>query len=283
MPRVTFNALAKKKASTRRKRTSTITKARYKPKTVRANRSLIKSNAYAIRSIRRLMPKPVWCDWQYSATQFADAPDTSFSETLKVAQLMSPSTGGSPLWKPVLRQDENVQESSATKVLRMSINMRYRLGVSNWCQYSIFIVSIRKDAADRVINQASLVKGQDYITNLGDDFGVRLNPSIFRVLYTRQISLTKNAWVSPAFSSGGSELAGNPMTTFAKGQVNLKLGYNLRQPVLGTPWTAMNQSQLMPQQRLFLLSFMVQQTDTPDPNNVARVNFDSLYTTYNSG
>lgn len=282
MPRVTFNRMSKKKASSKRKRTSTLTRARYKPRTTTANRSLIQSNAYAIRSIRKLMPPPVYTDWQYSGTQFADAPDTSFSETLKVAQLMSPSTGGSPLWKPVMRQDQNVQESASTRVLRMQMNLRYRLGVSNWCQYTIFVVSIRKDAADRVINQASLTKGQDYITNLGDDFNVRLNPAVFKVHYARNLSLTKNSWVSPAFTPGGQELAGNPATTFAKGQVNMKLGFNIKQPVLGTPWTAMNQGQFPPAQRLFLLSFMVQQTDQADPNNVARVNFDALYTCFNA-
>lgn len=282
MPRTTFNRLSQKRATTRRKRTGVIKRAKYAPKTARTNRALIKSNAYAIRAIKRIMPKPIYTDWQYSATQFADAPDTSFSETLKVAQLMSPAQAGIALWEPVLRQDVNVTESSATKVLRMQMNLRYRLGVSNWCQYTVFVVSIRKDAVDKVINQASLVKDQDYITNLGDDFNVRLNPAVFKVHYCRNVSLCKNAWVSPAFTAGTSELAGNPQTTMAKGQVNMKLNFNIRQPVQGTSWTAMNQAQFGPSQRLFLLSFMVQQTDTPDPNNVARVNFDALYTCYNA-
>lgn len=210
MPRTTFNRLSRKRATTRKRRVGVLKKAKYAPKTARTNRALITSNAYAIRAIKRMMPRPIYTDWQYSGTQFADAPDTSFSETLKVAQLMSPATGGSALWQPVMRQDVNVTESSATKVLRMQMNLRYRLGVSNWCQYTVFVVSIRKDAVDKIINQASLVKNQDYITNLGDDFNVRLNPAVFKVHYCRNVSLCKNAWVSPVFAGGGQELAGNP-------------------------------------------------------------------------
>lgn len=60
MPRVTFNRLSKKKSTTRRKRTGVLTRAKYKPRTTTANRSLITSNALAIRSIRKLMPPPVY-------------------------------------------------------------------------------------------------------------------------------------------------------------------------------------------------------------------------------
>ena len=283
MPRVTFNRLSKKKSHVRKRRTGVVTRAKFQKPTARNQKRQIMGNALAIRAIKRLMPPPVYTDWQYSGVFRANSPDASFSTTLVTAQMMSPSNGaGDAFWQPVMRQDVNVTESSSTKVLRLQTNLRYRLNDSNWCQFTVFVVSIRRDAANRVINEAGLVQGQDYITNLGDSFNVRLNPAVFKVHYVRNVSLTKNSWLDPAASVGGATFAGNPMTTFAKGQVNMKLGYYIRQPTQGFSWTAMDQSQFPPGQRLFLMAFMVQQNNLPGTLNAATVNWDTLYTCYNA-
>lgn len=284
MPRVTFNRLTKKKSTVRKRRTSVITKAKYQKPTARNQRKQILSNAVAIRTIRRLMPKPVYTDWQYSGTLTALAPDDSFSETTRAVQLMSPfdPQNNQPFWFPVLRQDQNVVESSATRVLRMQINLRYRLGQSNWAQFTTFVVTLRKDATDVVPN--NLTKGEDYITNSGDDFNVRLNPAVFKVHYVRNVSLMYNAWVTRAATVGNNVFAGNPNTTYSKGQVNMKLGLNIRQPTQGLSWTGMDQSQFGPSQRYFLITFIVQQADasTAPLTDVAKLNFDALYTCYNA-
>lgn len=285
MPRVTKNNLGKFARSNRKKRTGVLTKAKYKPRTAGANRTLIKGNALAIRALKRLMPSPIYTDWQYTNVLRPVINDAALVESIHQAQLMSPSDGdGNAFWQGVMRQDVNVTESSATRILRMQLNLRYRLGIANWAQFSTFVVSIRKDATDRIINEANLVKGQDYITNLGDDFNVRLNPAVFKVHYARYLSLMYNAWVEKPVAFGGNQLAANPVTTFAKGQVNMKLGFNIKQPVQGTSWTAMNQSQLPPGQRLFLLTFINQQADVEGAPSidVARVNFDALFTAYNA-
>lgn len=231
------------------------------------------------------MPPSLWTDWQYSNVLRPVIEDAAVVDSIHQTQLMSPSDGGgNAFWQPVMRQDVNVVESSSTRVLRMSLNLRYRLGIANWAQFSTFVVSIRKDAADRVINQASLVKGQDFVTNLGDNFNVRLNPAVFKVHYARYVSLMYNAWVEKPAIVASTALAANPITTYAKGQVNMKLGFNIKQPTQGTSWTAMNQAQLPPSQRLFLLTFISQQADVVgDPSiDVGRVNFDALYTCYNA-
>lgn len=286
MPRVTKNNLGKFARSNRRKRTGVVARAKYQKPTAGNQKKQILGNALAIRAIKRIMPKPVYTDWQYSQTLRASVPDTSVSETLRFVQLMSPFDPDTqtPLWKGVLRQDVNVTESSATRVLRMQLNLRYRLGQSNWAQFTTFVVSLRRDATD--VNPSALVPGEDYVTNLGDDFNVRLNPAVFKVHYARNLSLMYNAWVQPASSIGNTVFAGNPNTTFAKGQVNMKLNFNIRQPTRGDSWTTMFQSQFPPSQRMFLLCFMVQQGATPatppDVPDSARVNFDALYTCYNA-
>lgn len=279
MPAVTVNTLNKKKDHVRKRRTGVITRAKYQKPTADNQRKQIMGNAMAIRALKKLMPAPIYTDWQYSSTLFASTPDASFSETIAQAQLMSPS-----LWAAVLRQDVNVTEASSTLVKRMQINLRYTLQFSNWAQYTTFIVSIRPDAVDRVINATGLVDGQDYIKSVGQDFNVRLNPAVFKVHYVRNVSLTKNTWLDNAAVVGQTAVAFNPETTMAKGQVNLDLNFNIKQPVRGTSWTAMDQSQFGPSQRLFLLTFIVQQADVVEPTNnaVARLDFDALYTCYNA-
>lgn len=276
MPRTTFGNLSRKRATPRKRRTSTLVKAKYKPRTTTANRSLIKSNAYAIKALRRMIPNPIWTDYQLGGAlgPFVSGAPEPYAN-LTQAQLMSPSQ-----WTACLRQDSNVAESAATRILRMQLNLRYSLGESNWCQITTFVVSIRKDAANRVINEQGLINGQDYIVSPTQSFNARLNPAVFKVHYVRNVSLMSNTWLEPSAQAGNSTFASNSYATFKKGQVNMKLGFNIRQP-LGEPWTALNQAQLSPSQRLFLISFFRGQTDGVD-DNPPRVDFDALYTAYNS-
>lgn len=280
MPRVTFNRLSKKRNHTRARRSSTITKSKFKPRTAAANRSLITSNAYAIKAVKRMLPPPIYTDYQYSGSYgpfLTPAPDPYFN--IFAAELMTPN-----LWAEVLRQDPVVTRGSSTLVKRMQLNLRYTLGASNWCQITTFVVSIRKDAANRVINEAGLVQGEDYITlNPGNlqQFNPRLNPAVFKVHYTRDVSLMAGAWTQPAAElAGGDTLVSNSATTFKKGQVNMKLNFRLRQPT-GTRWRIMTQSQLAPSQQLYLLTFFRGQTDQSD-DDPCRLDWDALYTCYNS-
>lgn len=287
MPLVRFNRLSKFKSRARKRRTSTLTRAKYKPKTARVNRSLIKSNAYAIRAVKRMLPPPIYTDYQYSFTQEATLTDVPGAPYQSIAsnQLMSPA-----MWSPVLRQDENVIDSSSTRVLRMQANLRYSLGESSTVQITAFIVSIRKDAVNRQIND-TLVEGQDYIYAKGAagavDLGIvpRLNPAVFKVLYTRNVTLMSNGWLQPKaeFPSGANTtvINSNAFSTMAKGQVNLKLNFNIRQPVSGLQWKNMTQAQFGPTQRLFLLTFFRGLTSQPD-DDAPRVDCDALYTCYNA-
>lgn len=283
MPRVTYNRLTTKKSRTRRRGTSTITKAKYQKPTARNQKKQILSNAYAIRALKRIMPRSVLTDWQYTDVLRPSIPDGNVLESILAVQLMSPfdPANNQAFWQPVLRQDDNVIQSSATRVLRMSMNLRWRLGISEWAQMTTFIVTLRKDATDAIPN--AMTKGVDYVVNGGDDFLPRLNSAIYKVHFVRNVSLMTNSWVNPAAAVGGVPLATQPGLTFAKSQVNMKLNLNIRQPSQGASWTAMDQSQFGPTQRYFLVTFFVQKASIQAPSNDgARCNFDALYTCYNS-
>lgn len=276
MPAVRFNALTKKRASTRRRRSSVMTRAKFKPKTTTANRSLIKGNAYAIRSLRRLMPPPIYCDYQYSGangafTTVAPAPFL----TIVGEQLMSPV-----LWNSVLRQDQNVETASSTLVKRMQLNLRYSLQQANYCQITTFVVSLRPNATNVVPN--NLTAGEDYIYSQGQQMNPRLNSKIFKVHYVRNVSLMANGWLQPKAEVAGQVITGNPNTTFAKGQVTMKLNWRLREPSGGlSTWRTMDQSQFGPHRRLFLLTFYRGQQD--DPADLGpQMDWDAQYVTFNS-
>lgn len=278
MPRVTFNRLSKKKSHIRRRRSSTLTKARYKPKTTYANRSLIKSNAYAIRAVRRLIPPPVWTDYQYSRGYgpLFGADPTNYS-SIQCDKLTNFTQ-----WAPVLRRDSNVLDSTTTLIKRMQINLRYDLGQSNWVQMTTFVVSLRPDAANRdPFDVASLVSGDDYIVSTQQGQNARLNPSVFRVWYVRNVSLMSASWRQPETVAGNATFTSNSAYTFSKGQVNLKLNFKIRQPVTPLGWKTMTQEQLSPYERLYILTFFRGSTNEVDDDPPA-VFYDCLSTCYNS-
>jgi len=276
MPRVTFNRATKKRSTTRKRRSSTLTMAKYKPRTATANRTLIKSNALAIRSMKRMLPKLIYTDYQYKFSNgpFLPAAPAPFFNILN-EELMSPN-----LWTPVLRKDDNVLESSQTMIKRMQLNLRYQLGQANWCQITTFIVTIRPDAVNRIINEANLIEGDDYIVS-PEDFQPRLNSNLFKVLYRRHISLMAGGWKEEAFASAGDVLVSNSTQTLKKGQVNLSLNFKVRQPN-GQTWRTMDQSQFGPARRYFQLNFYKGQTNQVD-DDPPRVDTDILYTCINSG
>ncbi|AXH74079.1 MAG: putative capsid protein [Circoviridae sp.] len=273
MPRVTFGRLSKRKSTIKRKRPGTLSRAKYAPKTTRMNRSLITQNAYAIKAIRKLQPDPVFCDWQYTGVESPFTPLQTYN-TLQTIDLMNPT-----IWGAVLRQDPNVLSSSSTCVKRMSINLRSSLGEANWCQTSIFIVSIRKDAADREIRNSGLTEGEDYVFN-SQGFNPTLNSRVFKVHYVRHMSLMTSAWQLEKAVAGNAEFIGNPQTTLKKGTVNMKLDFKLRQPN-GTTWKNMEIDQLPPYQRLHMLMFFKGNSNDVDLLP-PRVDWDAHFVTYNA-
>lgn len=276
MPRVTFNRLTKKKASSKRKRTSNMTKTRYQAPTARNQRKQIMTNAMAIRQVKRMLPKPIYTDYQVTGRlQSLVIPgDDAFQLNSDFFSLTNPLN-----WTQVLRKDPNVLDAVSTRLLRIQLNLRYALNLSNRAQMSLFVVTFRKNAANR--NPAILVDGDDYIRG-GQEYVVRLNPAVMKVHYTRNVSLTAGAWEQLPAVAGGTTFAGNPYSTFKKGQCTMKLNFNIREPN-GATWKSMIDDQLPHWQRYWLLVFFYQQGTGLSSGESAYLEFDSLATCYNSG
>ena len=233
-----------------RRRTSVVTRARYAPKTARANRALIKSNAYTLRRVQRLLPQPVYTDYIYRQRILAiTSEDQQPTFAVQCYSLVDFAT-----WNPVMRISQDVVRLVATHIVRMSFNMRYNLIGSNYAQMTIFVATLRKDAASRDPVAQPLQSGADYIVN-NDFFNARLNPSIWRIHMTRNVTLTNSGLFLGPAAVQGNIFTGNPQTTYKKGQFTIKPNMRIRAPAQDF-WKSMVPAQLPPSQRYYLLTFI---------------------------
>lgn len=264
-------------ADTKKRKTiqksSVAKKARYVPKTGSGNRQLILENAATIRRMKALLPSPIYTDYQFTGAEapFLNAPNIFF--TLQAVPLTRPA-----LWNAVLRQDANVEDSAATILKRMQLWLRMQLGEANWCQISTFVVSLRKDAADTDVN--NLVDGQDYVLS-GEGFNPILNSAVFKVHFAKHCSLMTSVWKGEKAVQGNAELIGNPQTTLQKAFFDMKPGFKLRQPTGTVKWKLMDETQLSPHERIYLLMFFKGQTNDVD-DDPPRVDWNAVYTCFNA-
>lgn len=271
----------KSRTRTRKRRTGVIKRARFQRPTARNQKSQIMGNALAIRALKRLQPPAIWTDYQYSRGYgpfFLPSPN-NYSSIL-CDKIMNPTE-----WNPCLRKDSGALASATTIVKRLQINLRYDLGESAWVQITTYIVSLRRAAANRdPSDAATLVENNDFITSTQQSQNARLNPAVFKVHAYRNISLMNNAWRLPKAEVGNDAFASNAALTFAKGQINMKLNFKLRQPTPTTAqnWKVMEQEQLPPTQRLYILTFFKGSTANND-DVPPGVFYDCLYTCMNSG
>jgi len=265
MVAVKRGALQKAGGARKRRRTASVgTRAKYAAKNPRVNRSLIRGNAAAISKIRDLLPKPLICDWN-QRNSIPCSPSTSANPVTFV-------TNGRALtdfsqWRAVLRTSDVVPRKAQTRVLRMQMNIRYSLNASWWTNISLFIVTLRKDVSSRnPLGTNVLEVDTDYIANrlgLADDpafeTGVRLNPAYFKVHYTRNVTMAQGGFLIPPTQIGGEDAVGNPMTTYRKGQVTLKMRMNVRNPRNAGSWRDLEFEDLPYYNRYYLLTCVTQQ------------------------
>jgi len=277
----TKSALRTYAAKGKRKRTSNVTKVRFQRPTAKNQQKQILSNARMVSKLyKSVMSKRVFCDWQYARSFTTPAPDP---EGFTRSWFALPLTDFSQ-WAPVMRRDSNVAESSSTFVQRMVINMRYQLKASSYAQYNIWIVTPRKDAAGNDI-VARLASGDptqipqagiEYVEG-ADAFNMRLNPAVYKVHYAAYKTLTETTLFLDA-----QQPAGNPFTTWSKGQATIKCGINVRVPVLNQPWTVLPPMQQAYYKRYIMLACIVHDANPEvTPLNSAEFTFDMLATTIN--
>lgn len=266
-------------SSRKRRRTSTTTLVKWQAPTAKNQRKQIMSNAKAISRLYKIaVPPQVYCDWQLFGTLNSRLDAGNFTTTWQAFPLMSFTD-----WAAVLRQDDNVTESSSTQVKRLSINMRYVLNRSDWANFNIWIVTPRKDASNRDpatdFAAGNLpVQGTDF-TSGPDGFCIRLNPAMYKVHFASYKTLTETTLFQGALPLAP---AGNPNTTWSKGQANIRCNAKVRAVTNGNSWRQLPYQSLPYYQNYYLLCAIVQNAPQATPaGQGAFFSFDQLATTVN--
>ena len=253
-------------------------KTRFQAPTARNQKRQILHNAKDIVKLRRLLPQNVFTDWQYKQEILGTIGD----DGLPTLAIQSYVLTDFSKWSPVLRISPSVADAVATHIMRFNINMRYTLVNSDWAQISIFIVTMRKDHANRDPTVSPLQSGADFIVG-NDLLNPRLNPDIFKCHYVRNITMTKNAlFTAPVTTGQNPAFSGDPFSTYRKGNINIKPNIKVRSPAIET-WKALPYGQLPYYQRYFLLTFInSQNTAAIAEGTQVRVDMDFMATCRNT-
>ena len=273
------NSLGKFTARRGRKRTSNVVKVKYEAPTAKNQRNQIMRNAKTLAKIsKKVLSSRVFCDWQFVGQLYAKLDAGNYTTTWGAFPLMDTNS-----WRAVLRMDENVAEGSATFIQRLSINLRYTLGLSSWAQFNVWVVTPRKDAADRdpageIAAGNNPIQFIDYIEG-PNAFNLRINPATYKVHFASYRTLTETTLFQGALPLAP---AGNPNTTWAKGQVNVPCKTRVRAPTGGTPWKEVTYMNKPYYDRYFLLVAIVQNAPSAvQLNGGAQFAYDQLATTIN--
>jgi hypothetical protein len=261
-----------RKRTTRRRAPATL-KIKYQAPTARHQRSQILSNARTLAKHSRLLRQhKVFTDYQYAGDV-----SPAISDTWAVDKLTDFAN-----WTAVLRQDDNVLESSHTFVIRGQLNIRAFLGDADFCYFNVFIVTKRRNANEFDPFTTPPALGSDYIENpFNQGANLRLNSAIYKVHWCAYASLTNNGLGRPV---NDASTAGDPRTTYKKWQVNLPFKMSVTQPAhVGIPakttWKDLHFPNLPPHHQYYIMCNMSWGGPGIDEPSL---NFDQLATCINT-
>lgn len=274
------NTLRRFTAKSRRKRTSNVSRIRFQRPTARHQQNQILANARTISKLNKaVFGNRIYCDWRYQGQMNAILDQGNVSKTWFCIPLTN-----FPGWDAVLRADQNVVVSSTTYIQRMQLNLRLFLQQSDYAFFNIFVVTLRKDQNARdtplsISTGNNPVNNVDYIAS-PEGANIRLNSAIWKVHYAQYRTLTETTLLEAGPSP--PLMAGNPMTTYGKAQVNIPLKMKVRNPTSGTPWKDLGYMQLPYYQRYQLLVEIQQNAAEGVAQNLgARLDWDALFTSIN--
>lgn len=252
-----------------RKRTNVVTKAKYQKPTAQNQKKQIISLAKAVSAnTKAIRAQRVYTDYQFG--------DNLAETTGIVTDLESGTWQGYALtdfvqWKPVLRQDQNAQESSKTFCLRMQLNCRVDIGdVAQIAYINLFVVSLRRDATDVIVlnpppigTMSQLTLNQDYIEGSSNQgVNVRLNPARFKVHAAKYITLLPN---TPTVPQPVTTNVGNPYSTWRKWQWTVPLKFNVRTSATTRPWLQLKFEDMAHYQKYYLIAYSTNLGGTNGP------------------
>lgn len=224
----------------RRRRASVRTRIRYQRPSARNQRSQLATIAkMALRNSKMLNSTKIYTDW------FQNANVTGTDTVWNATPLME-----FRFWDAGNRQDAAVSEIQSAYLRNMVLEWTFQSYLKNRAlEVDIFVVSLRSSSSTWVPQtEPTGSLGPDDFKEMGFNNAPQLNSGIFKVHYHKHMRLFPVNFQA----TNVLEYSGNPLTTYRRGQVNLKLGYKARSPD-GTAWKELEQGMLPARQRLYLL------------------------------
>jgi len=257
----------------RRRHSVSLSKVRWQPGTARNQKKQIYNNRKEIAQLKKRTER----HWVYTDYQLTTAP-VATNDTFYAYRLLDFAA-----MRPVMRQDVVVQNGSHTFIKRCQINWRVMLNDSPTCYLNLFVVTPRREVGSRSFVTNPMVLDDDYIENpMQAGTLIRLNPAVVKVHFAKYATMSRSA-LNRGFTVGQN--AGDPLTTWRKGQINMDLNIPVTIPTMSTGisnWRQKDPNELPYYHRYQVLLFM--SWDVPPPPLTAAPQFfmDTLFTCVNS-
>lgn len=203
-------------ARTRQSRYAPVSKIWKKRPTARVQqRQIARVTRLAIANRARF--RKCYTDYQWTPT--ASTEEGGYSWTLVPGTWEVQRLTNFDQWRPVLRQNINVQQSNHTYVHRVSVDLRFELS-TGFAGVNVFIVRPRFSGSGRDFFSAPPSTSQaDYVQNdVNPGFNVVLNSDKLKVMSSRYFTMRDAPKVAPAVADF---LPGDPTYVTKRFQVNL--------------------------------------------------------------
>ncbi len=164
----------------RKKRSSLVGKVyRQRPTARNQKYQIARVTRLAVANRKRF--SSVFTDWQISPTSAPD--DLGYGFNLAPAQWQTVRLTNFDQWEPVLRQNDNVNDSNHTFVKRIQVNLRANI-IAGYATCNFFIVRTRFADANRdLFSDPPSVANGDFVENTNfPGANIRLNSNKFKVL-----------------------------------------------------------------------------------------------------
>lgn len=259
-----------------RRRTSIVTRARYNRGAGAQSRQIQAIARMAVRNSQILGSQRTYTDYYLNGST-----DITFtSSKWKVFSLMDPIS-----WQQTLRRNSDADNAQNAYVRNMFFQYTASLfKLEQSASMTLMIVSIRPNAAAFVPSTASMNNGDEY-QYMGAFQMPVLNSQLMKVKWSKTFILQTNGLDGPSVTQSNVLPVGDPSDSYARGSVNVDIKTTFRSPsrliapaIEPQSWSILNDRDLRPGQRMYLLSYF----QSNDITNAPLINFSTKFTVITS-
>lgn len=245
----------------RRKGTSIVAMAKRRKSAAAQSRQIQRVARLAVKNAQILKATRVYTDYYLAG----ESGEGWVSKSWQVFSLMDPT-----LWRSTMRENTSAQYTQTAYIPSMYVQYVCALNtLKASAAMTMFLVSIRKDYTHFIPTAANVVDTEQF-QSLSPLCAPVLNTGIFNIRWQKTFMLMSNNLSRT--SAPTDAIAGDPLTTYVRGAVNLKVKTNLRCPSIFSPpavipdyWQTLEDKNLPAHQRLYLMVYFSSEDQLNSP------------------